>query len=377
MRMRERTIVTGVGAIIAGSLLSAPHEVVAHHPITDTTVRTVAVGQRPFAVGVDEQAGRVFVSNSQDGTVSVLAATTGAVLRTVRVGGVPDHIAVLARWNRAYVLDAGALPTDDPARGSITILDATSGAVLHRTPLGKGARSLAIDAPLQRVFVVNVDSGSLSTVDASTGRALSIVAVGDQPGGVAVDERTQRVFVSGFIGQNGDGAVRVVDGRSGVIVRTLRFPQLPATPVVDESSGRVYVGLDESGKIAVLDSHTGNLTRTFNVKTPNQVLFDAPMHRLCAFGAGIASVMDVTTGKVIRSIKIGISGEGAVDSVRGQFYLVDDSNSAIVLDARTGRVVRRVKVGQVPEAVAVDMKTGRAFVVNAGGNTVSILDASH
>jgi YVTN family beta-propeller protein len=377
MWVSARTIAAGVGVILVGALPRAPHGATARRPTVDTTVHTVVVGHRPFAVGIDEQAGRVFVSNSQDDTVSVLDAATGAVLRTVRVGHVPDHIAILARRNRAYILDAGAFPADDPARGGVTILNATSGTVLHSTPLGKGARFLATDAPLGRIFVVNVDSGSLSAVNADTGHVLQTIAVGDQPGGVAVDERTHRVFVAGFVGQNGDGAVRVLDGRTGALVRTLRFPQLPATPVVDEGGGRVYIGLDESGKIAVLDSHTGNLTRTFGVKTPNQVLLDASAHRLCAFGEGIASVMDVTTGTIIRNIKIGVPGEGAVDSIRGLFYLVDDSNSVIVLDARTGRMVRRVKVGQVPEAVAVDTKTGRAFVVNTGGNTVSVLDAPH
>jgi hypothetical protein len=38
-----------------------------------------------------------------------------------------------------------------------------------------------------------------------------------------------------------------------------------------------------------------------------------------------------------------------------------------VLDARSGQIARTMAVGVAPSAVAIDARTGDAFVVNAGG----------
>jgi DNA-binding beta-propeller fold protein YncE len=45
-----------------------------------------------------------------------------------------------------------------------------------------------------------------------------------------------------------------------------------------------------------------------------------------------------------------------------------------VLDTRHGAVARSVMVGHAPAALAINARTGRAFVANGGDNTVSMLD---
>jgi DNA-binding beta-propeller fold protein YncE len=48
----------------------------------------------------------------------------------------------------------------------------------------------------------------------------------------------------------------------------------------------------------------------------------------------------------------------------------------VVPDARTGAVRRTITLGQSPRAIALDTRTGRAFVVTGGGNTVAILEGT-
>jgi DNA-binding beta-propeller fold protein YncE len=47
-----------------------------------------------------------------------------------------------------------------------------------------------------------------------------------------------------------------------------------------------------------------------------------------------------------------------------------------VLDARTGAVRRTITLGRNPQAIALDTRTRRAFVVTGGSNTVAILDST-
>jgi DNA-binding beta-propeller fold protein YncE len=47
-----------------------------------------------------------------------------------------------------------------------------------------------------------------------------------------------------------------------------------------------------------------------------------------------------------------------------------------VLDARTGVIRRTIALGRSPRAIALDTRTGRAFVVTVGSNTVTIFDGT-
>jgi YVTN family beta-propeller protein len=68
------------------------------------------------------------------------------------------------------------------------------------------------------------------------------------------------------------------------------------------------------------------------------------------------------------------SAGAAFNAATGKSYVVDsDGNSVEVSNDRTG-AARSVKAGSHPVSVAVDSQNGRAYVVNAGDGTVSVLD---
>ena len=86
------------------------------------------VGWSPAELAVDGRTGRVFVANRDDNTVSVLVATSGAVLRTIAVGPRPSALAVDEQTGRVFVVDPFY-------SGVISVLDATSGRI-RRTVAG-------------------------------------------------------------------------------------------------------------------------------------------------------------------------------------------------------------------------------------------------
>jgi YVTN family beta-propeller protein len=146
-------------------------------------LRTVALGQRPTALSVDEAAGRVFTLNSAridpavpyaasaSTSVSVLDARSGALLRTVVPGALPSALAVDERSGHVFVTNSG----DD----TVSVLDARSGVMLRRVGLDGVPQALAVDAPAQRVFVgTNGPPGRLLVLDSWTGRRLHSVVVG-------------------------------------------------------------------------------------------------------------------------------------------------------------------------------------------------------
>jgi YVTN family beta-propeller protein len=123
-------------------------------------LRTVVVSS-PMSVVVDAGTRRVIVADGFSGSVSVLDARSGAVLRT-SVAGVAapeagDFVgagAVVVDARRGHVFAVAGTRT--AARGSVLMLDATSGHLLRRLPVGLAPVALALDETMGRLFVVNM-----------------------------------------------------------------------------------------------------------------------------------------------------------------------------------------------------------------------------
>jgi YVTN family beta-propeller protein len=111
----------------------------------------------PGALAVDVLTGRVFVTNVDSGSVSMLDARSGIVMRTVAVSAFPAAVTVDEHANRAFVVAWG--PADSSGRpigpGGVSVLDARSGTLLRTISVGMRPRAVAVDEQIGRAFVVN------------------------------------------------------------------------------------------------------------------------------------------------------------------------------------------------------------------------------
>jgi DNA-binding beta-propeller fold protein YncE len=147
------------------------------------TVRTVRVGRGatelwlagikqfpgPGVPLVDERTNRVFIPDTRDGTVSILDARSGALLRTILVGSGPagwnpGPLAVDERTGRVLMAVKGAFVPSWPnpqapplftGAGSVDVLDGTSGDVLSSAPVGLAPVSVTLDTRTGRAVVVD------------------------------------------------------------------------------------------------------------------------------------------------------------------------------------------------------------------------------
>jgi len=120
--------------------------------------------------------------------------------------------------------------------------------------------------------------------------------------------------------------------------------------------------------VRLLNAHTGRTLHTINASSPFASLSPGghPGQVWVGNGGGGISILDVGSGRVVGALQ----GSLALDAlVAGNHRLiaVDDSANAIrVLDARSGAVLRSLPVGVHPIAAALELRTGRLFVINTG-----------
>src|ERR687887_75200 len=124
------------------------------------TVRTTAVGRAPTALVVDARTQHVFVVNLGSNTVSMLNAARGTLVATIAVAPHPITLAVATTAGRVFAVSdrvtpdgAGRVFVTNAGDDSVSVLDARSGRVLRTISVGQSPLAVAVVESLQHVFV--------------------------------------------------------------------------------------------------------------------------------------------------------------------------------------------------------------------------------
>ncbi len=308
---------------------------------TDTLLRIIPL-TAPSAPGdilVDERAGRALINGDAPGgldrsALTLLDTRSGDIVRTIRLTNAARlSVAIASRAGRIVVLDAGS--RYNTWGTTVRLLDERSGALVRTTTVGLDPLAVAVDERAARVFVASTGptdryanargAGTVSMLDARSGALLHTAKVGLRPQEMVTDERTGRLFVANYAG----ASVSVLDTRTGAVIATTRAGINPTSIAVDDLTGRVFVAAE---------------------------------------GSNIVSMLDARTGALLRIIATGFPTALAVDRAAGHVLLTSGGpntpGGVSLLDARTGAPIKRVETGGSPEDIAVDERTGRAFVTD-------------
>jgi DNA-binding beta-propeller fold protein YncE len=189
---------------------------------------------------------------------------------------------------------------------------------------------------------------------------------------LAIDTEGQRLFLAA----EDNGTLKVIDLKSGKLVRTLKGFNTPHSILYLPSAGELYV-TDGSKAVQVLDSNSFAVKKTIGT-TPgaDSIGVDSSKDRLFAVSGGkdvsmttsAISEIDTKAGKLIREIPIDAVHVEAMALERAGtrlFVNVTDKNYLAVIDRATGAVVAK---WPVPEAkanapLAFDEANKRLFIV--------------
>lgn len=305
---------------IAGAVVLTARSTIAQSAAR--VIATVPVGRAPLGVGVDSGLRRVFVTNSEDHSVSMLDGSRDAVLDTIPVGRRPFfHVAVDETSHRVYVANNG--------EGTLAIIDAVSGGLAETVAGLDGApEGVGLHPGRQRAYVTR-GGRSLSVIDLAQRRLLGDIDTGTFNHTVAVDPALDRAYVS----RSDPDVLTIID-----LATESFLADLPATghPAVDLQSHRVYLADFRAPRVWVVD--------------------------------GIA-------GRVIGSIPLGHRPLLlAVDAVRGCLYTTHPADNLVtVVDMVGGRVLGTLPVGAEPAGIAADPSTGKVYVANTQGDSVTVI----
>jgi YVTN family beta-propeller protein len=162
--------------LVSGGDAGAPRAIAADgagvvDPASGRVVASVPVGSAPAAIAV--AAGRVWVANGADGTVSRIDPEAPHVEQTVSVGSSPAAIAA----------GGGAIWVANALSGTVSRIDPRAGRVVQTVRAGR--RPQAAVAVGGRLWVADADGAALVALDLRTGARRGRIGLHGSPAGVA------------------------------------------------------------------------------------------------------------------------------------------------------------------------------------------------
>ncbi len=186
-------------------------------------------GKDPDSIRYDPATKRVFTFNGKSMDSTVIDATSGKVIGTVKLGGKPEEAVVDGNGNVWVNLED---------KSSITEFDAKSYAIKGTWPLAPcdGPSAMAYDSAHKRIFVAC--DKVMVVVNADNGKVVASPPIGGDPDGNGYDPGTGMAFASCR-----DGFVSVIHQDSAdkyTVVGNINTQVGTRTMTLDPTTHRVY-----------------------------------------------------------------------------------------------------------------------------------------
>ncbi len=228
------------------------------------------------------------------------------------------------------------------------------------------------DAKRKRIFVSALGNNSVEVIDVFAGRVVHSIPGLAQPQGPLYVPQVDKLYVANAE----DGKVRVYDGATYTLRKTIDFGKDPDNLRYDEASKIVLVGFgEEDGGIAMIDPRTdervGQLYKTDGHPESFQV----------ESGGGHIYVNVPDAGNVVESIdrKSGAVAKWQLKGLRGNYAMALNEEDhrlytvtrktpmMVVLNTETGTEVARLRAAGECDDVYFDAARKRIYVIGAEG----------
>jgi len=234
------------------------------------------------------------------------------------------------------------------------------------------------------LIVLNKSDGTASILDAKTGVARATVPVGKTPHEAEVLADGMTVAVSNYGTREEAGrTITFVDVDKNSAAGTVALPE-GARPhgLRALSDGRLLVTAEGLKELFIVDPKARRVVTRIPTaqETSHMVVASADGKRayVANIGSGSVTVVDLSAGKVVKSIPTGEGAEGiAMTPNGGEVWIANrGADTVSILDTKTLGVSASLKVPQFPIRVKITPDGKRALVSCARSGDVAVIDVS-
>lgn len=340
------------------------------------------------ALAMPAAAARLYVSNEDGQSVTVLDADSGAVVETIAIGKRPRGLKLSADGSRLFVAVSGlpkcppSVPDEECAKlerdlkaDGIAVVDTATHKVVQVLHAGSDPEQFALSRDGKRLFVANEDAATMTVVDVASGAIVARVPVGREPEGVAVTPDGRYVLIT----NESDNSVSIIDTGTLKIVQSVQVGKRPRDIAFTPDGRTAYVSGEFDASVYSMTVPQGApVERVLELRKearPMGIVLDANRKRLYVSTGrgGSVAIIDSTSHKLVAEVQVGTRPWGIALSEDGRWLYTANgpSDDVTVIDTSTLQVVRHIRVGRSPWGVAVGTgppASGRQRSTEAGSS---------
>ncbi|MCP5145546.1 MAG: beta-propeller fold lactonase family protein [Gammaproteobacteria bacterium] len=310
---------------------------------------------------------RIYVTNEDSNTVSVIDGASMQVMESIAVGKRPRGLRLSADGRSLYVALSGSpkcpptMPDEeceaqvrDPGQDGIAQIDTRSGQVVRTYPGGSDPEQFDISPTAPRIYISNEDAGSTTVLDTVTGNVIATISVGDEPEGVKVSPDGSTVLVT----SEADHDIAVIDSQSHVALKRIPVGLRPRDIIFRPDGRYAFVSTELSREVVMLDMQALRVVRRLAVGPTAMPmgLALAPDGQTLYVGNGrdsTVAAINLHGEPAVRTVKVGTRPWGIALSPDGtRLYSANGpSDDVTVIDTGRWEVVGRIEVGESPWGV--------------------------
>jgi DNA-binding beta-propeller fold protein YncE len=224
----------------------------------------------------------------------------------------------------------------------------------------------SVDIPNQRLFVAALENGSVEILDIRRGERAAEIKGLEEPQGVYYDFKMGRLYVA----TGGDGKLRIYDGKSLTVQKTLGFGGDADNVRYDEQTGNIWVGYGNGG-IAITSVAGQNVGSVALDSHPESFQFEPNGDRVYVnvpkqFGV---AVVDRKKRAVVAKWGLGVQFGNypmALDDTHKRLFVgCRFPAKLVVLDTTSGRIV--ASLSTIGDADDIFYDGGRRVIYVIGG----------
>ncbi|MFO7650319.1 MAG: YncE family protein [bacterium] len=355
MRSSVRQTSTTLGAILLlGALTSARGQYLE---------ATIPVGDSPYNLMWSPIGNKVYVANTQDGTVSVIDGATNAVIATILVEDYPDMFALNTVNGKVYC------PSGSEDR--LNVICAYGDTLIRKVRLSGYPLWPVYNERRNKLYVSGVDDYRLYALDGHADTVVEVLSI-RRPMWLSVQRETDRLLVSST--WNSDTLVVVDCGADTVTVRQPLVRHIKSAPRVGPA-GTVYVPCESLVEVYSPDCREHLASISTPIYAPRSSAY-CPLTAKLYVGdlnrAGIA-VVDCQSNEVVRTVAAGEQAYDLIcDTISGRLYALCN-RKVLVFDTRNDSLRAEVMLSGYSEFLTWNPANRRLYASCYHGNTVFVI----
>lgn len=294
-------------------------------------------------------AGKIYVSNEKDDTLSVIDTKTLEVVKTIPVGDRPRGITLSKDGKHLFICASDS--------DTVQVMDVATHKILHELPSGLDPEQFALHPNNRLLFIANEDDAITTVVDTQKKTVVAQIDVGIEPEGMAVSPDGKWAITT----SETTNFVHWINVESLVLEHNSLVDQRPRHAEFTKDGKRLWVSAEIGGTVSVFNVADKSEVTKINFEVagiskdrvqPVGIRFskDGKLAFVALGPSNRVAVVDTETFKVKKYLLVGRRvWHMAITDDGSQMYTTNGvSGDVSVVDLKTLKVIKSVKVGRYP-----------------------------